>query len=295
MNLYNETYEIKLIKNRKLEAFRQLKSFNEKKVFSSEFAFMQYCKKLNISDLLGLKAKDHCMFHPDKSPSASIYLNKKTGDNLYTCHSSKCNSPRRTTNIFGLICNILDCSFSEAPNALKTMLNCEVRSEDNQINSIGEDNIKLLKEHRNDFPILFKLIGKDIELLNLVYTESGKSKYAKENANATTFSASTRFLENQLGRCCKIANKLALFTYLGLLEKTGLQGVSISRYNNSVRKFNNISQISVKRLTLEDLKISELRAKEFYEKGYTKRNFTYRTVCEIDDVFLANKLFPQHK
>ena len=160
--LYNETYEIKLIKNKKFEEFKKLKGFNEKKVFSSEYSFMQYCKGLNIGDLLGLKAKDHCLFHNDSMPSASIFKYKTTGDFLYKCHSSKCGSPRRTTNIFGLVCNILDCSFSEAAKALKTMLNCEVICDSNQ-NNIGQHNIKLLKKYQENFPLLFKLIKSDID------------------------------------------------------------------------------------------------------------------------------------
>lgn len=292
--LYNETYEIKLIKNKKFEEFKKLKGFNEKKVFSSEYSFMQYCKGLNIGDLLGLKAKDHCLFHNDSMPSASIFKYKTTGDFLYKCHSSKCGSPRRTTNIFGLVCNILDCSFSEAAKALKTMLNCEVICDSNQ-NNIGQHNIKLLKKYQENFPLLFKLIKSDIDLLNLIYTESGKSECAKENENMVIFSASTRYLEKQLGKNCKVANKLALFGWLSLLDRTGLQSVRVSRYKNSLRKFNNISQITVKRLTLDDLNAAELRAKEFYEKGYTKRNFTFQTVSEKDDVFLANQLFPQYR
>ncbi len=295
MNLYNETYEIKLIKSRKFEEFRKLKGFNDKKIFASEYSFIQYCKSLNLGLLLGIKQNTKCLFHPDNSSSASIFKNNITGDFVYKCHSSKCNSPRRTTNIFGVIEGVLDCNFSVAVKYLKQMLNCEVQSNTSNHNTIGEHNVKLLEECRDKFPIMFKIIGKDIELLKFTYEETAKNKYISKDADNVVFSVSTRYLEKQLGKNCKVANKLAIFMYLGLIEKIGLQGVSISRYNNTLKKFNTITNIKVKRLNETDLQNGEKMAESWFDKGYKKREFTYKTVCEKDDVFLANRLFSQHK
>lgn len=301
MMIFNSTTETDLIRQRNYLQYQKQVGQTNLKVFSSDLAFCEYVKKLNLKELLGIKSPKNfpCLFHNDIHPSANIF-HGSSKHSLYCCHSSRCNI--NTKNFFGIVSAILNLSYKEAVAEVKKFLNCQVTVDTEReelIKKVLKENQSFLNSNLEKHSALCKVLGKDILLLNLLYSIEYRSAYITPSREVVG-SVSTRYIEKQLGKSAKISSKLALLSYLGFLDKLSLNELLDTSLRNleKLRKdnpeYNYISHIRIYPLNEGRLKAAEDAAKSWKAKGYTKRAFTYKSVAR-ESIFLANRLFPQHR
>jgi hypothetical protein len=283
--------------------------------------FENYAKSIDLRTLLGLPKSFNCVFHDDRTQSACISRGKKTGDSLYCCHSSNCGDgtlSNSTYNLFTFIHAITGRDYPEIREFLKLVLNCTV--EDNgpveesgpsakPVSEMITFNTEMLRSHKNLLAI--KVAGTSLQILFTLYAvakEAALSGHGVRTKDGVHMSISATYIEKALQKLnlpggthsMKIAQCLAVLTYLGLIGKEPIDSLS-ARQLSSVGKLSRTSKEGVKlinQLFLFELKESRLeqiekRAALWKSNGYKKENFSFDEILSKESIFEAMRIYPQ--
>lgn len=188
-----------------------------------------YLKKQRLSNFLGLPSSSNfsCIFHADHNPSAKIYIDDKTGHQIYYCYSSNCPLHRNGLTIIQITERLANYESYDALRFLRSIYNVTYYETPwkKEQKEIFERNLKFLDspEFKECYAEVLKRIRnyqKELADLN----EFAKERVSTENFTSEDgtpiFFASNKFLADELDKNIQSVSKiLGLFTYLGLLIK----------------------------------------------------------------------------
>ncbi len=266
--------------------------------------FNSYVKSFDLGIILGLESNFCCIFHDDKSPSASIYQ-APSGDWLYRCRATGCPHGNRGMNIIKIVEVLLGKTTQETYAFLKAAFNADIE-EKNQSHSknMFDENIDILVEKFQTLaPVAFKVT--ELGVLVALY-DFGRTlnKIDCINRDSVTFSMSNNQIREGLGdNNVKISPYLAQLEYLGFIHRLRLYELDSRRYESmsrylDVKKQNSkgrglpTNQIQVFCLTEERLVQIEKNALSWRKMGYSISTFTYYNVYAKEGSFVAHKVLP---
>ncbi|WP_064199001.1 CHC2 zinc finger domain-containing protein [Brevibacillus brevis] len=190
-----------------------------------------------------------CLFHEDKNPSASVFLDSKTGNYMYKCHSGSCGF---TGNIIRVVERIQKVKRVAAFKHLCDYYNVKLTETDwqKEQKEILDHNIHYMcsDTFRDEHPELYKRIKKYIPLLVLlnmlakqyigtktlrevehnIFTVSKKyiAEMAKEFSGVLNELTSNKLEYTKLNSDPKeISKRIDLFSFLGVLEKIHVDSI----------------------------------------------------------------------
>jgi hypothetical protein len=140
---------------------------NPSVVLNSHKEVIDYLKKQDLKEYLGIKDKHFCcIFHDDQNPSANIYKDPKTGYWWYKCFSPKCGVTR---DIITITEKLLHCNTVKALKFLREKYNIVYAETDFQKEQkeILDENIRLLLDTdrlQENYPETYKRIKNTADL-----------------------------------------------------------------------------------------------------------------------------------
>lgn len=253
--------------------------------FNNKQDIYNFLKTQDLREYLGVSSSGlfHCLFHDDSTPSANIVINKDTGHQVYYCHGC-----------VGTIGTIIDCTELLQPqnttpdviNFLRKVYRVEFEQTDWQVKQkeIYEENKQRLlntNELENIYPQLYKRIRQHIPDL-VLFHEIAKNYIVTENFTdkngQAIFYKDLEGIAKVFGKSKnKVKDKLAIFAYIGLVNKCGKKDIPhfLFKKSEELRKQKQnkymVSYYSIPSYTASVLRRGELQAKRFKELGYTMK------------------------
>ncbi|WP_405158490.1 hypothetical protein [Paenibacillus sp. FSL H8-0283] len=268
-----------------------------------------YLKKQNLSNFLGLPSSSNfsCIFHADHNPSAKIYIDDKTGHQIYYCFSNNCPLHNDGQNIIQITERLTNYSTYTALGFLRRIYNVTYHETQWQKEHKGiiKRNLKFLDspESKECYPEVFKRIRnyqKELADLNEFAKEHVVTENFATEDGTPIFFASNSFLSRELDKDVQSVSKiLGLFTYLGLLIKVKdreLPEFLFKRAKHEAaknKKHNTIQYYSIPSYDESVLDYATSKAKEFLEKGLTMKGFGRELILRTISVEEADRVYPK--
>lgn len=291
---------IELIKKNNSEALRLRFGFKDKTKFSNEQEFRIFLLSFDLAAFLGVKANCNCIFHTDNKPSAKI--TKYNGVYFYRCFSENCDV-NQTLNIIGTVMKLQNTGYFKALYFLKQVFNADVEINEHKdietVLSVINKNVCIVRDIKDKAPNAFEIISKELRVLEALY-EISLERPKTDKDGRPILSLSTRYLKEYLKKEIYVSKTLAILQYFNLLEKIpaydcrNLDELIFVSRNNEVRDYTRVvTQIRILPLDVSVFDKLEKRADRFKKKKFLKSAFSFESVALKEDIFLANKLFPQ--
>ena len=291
---------VELIRKADAEKLREALGISESVEFSNTDEFTEFVTSYDLKKFLGLEKNCKCIFHNDTKPSAKI--KKFDGVYFYTCFSGNCKNNKPMT-IIQVTMAIQNKGYYIAMDFLRRVFNARVDIRDNKyyetVQKVINDNLKIIERIKTEAPSAYRIIGTELELLKAMYMlclERPKS----DSKGRPLLSASTRYIERYMGKSIKPSKSIAVLQYFGLVEKIPLYEceslaplLEFKSRDEARDNLRVISQIRIFPLDGRIFETLEISADKFKDNGLTKRRFTFETLALNEDIFLANRLFPQ--
>lgn len=253
----------------------------------------------------------NCIFHSDKKPSAVI--SQKYGIWKYFCNSTNCNSnDNKGMDIIDITRRIENCSFREAVvllcNQYGIKLEIDLVDWVNQQKGKYEDNYNFLFSDLSiKYPALNKVLRFSFAVL-LKTIEIADRKIVNDqvysNRKEGIFFVSNRYLASQAGKSTSSINRhLNLCCVLGLLNKLQVNKIPREWYERAVLEANSsldgnkkylISFYTIPRFS-EVIEEAERRAQILLENKFSIQAMSYRYMCNIFGIELANEVYHQKR
>ena len=291
---------VELIRKADAEKLREALGIGESVEFSNTDEFTEFVTSYDLKKFLGLGNNCKCIFHNDTKPSAKI--KKFDGVYFYTCFSDNCENNKPMT-VIQVTMAIQNKGYYFAMEFVRRVFNAKVDIRDNKyyetVQKVINDNVKIIQRIETEAPSVYGIIRTELELLKAIYMlclERPKT----DQKGRPLLSASTRYIERYMGKSIKPSKSIAVLQYFGLVEKILLYECEslapLLEYRARDETRDNLRVISQIRIVPLDDKIFEnlkISAERFKDNGLTKRRFTFEAVALNEDIFLANRLFPQ--
>lgn len=185
-------------------------------------------REINLRHFLGVPdiGNFQCIFHDDRSPSASIMADKDTGFQIYKCFSSNCNAP--IVNIIHSVEILRECKRYEAIEFLKQVYDVVLEKSEWQQEwiMILESNKRMIMngEIEEIFPNVYKIIKPylpQLIILHDIAIENLRDEEHTDNSGDPVFFISRRKLMDILNARSgmRITQRNVLFAFLKLIKK----------------------------------------------------------------------------
>lgn len=310
---------IELIKSKDIEGLQFL--INPLPItFHTHEEVYEYLSRQDLRKFLGLYDEYfNCIFHVDNSPSASIYVNPKTNHFVYKCFSGNCTFKNGT--IIKCVERILKCNRIQALRFLRKVYRINYYETDwqKEQKEILEENMRYIRsdQFEQDYPELHKRIKNylgELYIIHSIAKDNLPAEHYTEDQINSLFFASVRHIEklcvrNGLRRnedLKSMANKLSLFTYLGLLFKLKEDDIPEILLKEAKRELmkkkdkigGNIKLVSffeIPSYSDQSLSFGEEKAIEFKDKHLTMRGWSYEMIHRVLGEDEASRVYPQLK
>jgi hypothetical protein len=308
------------INNRDIEQLQQL--INPLDItFHTHEEVYNYLSKQDLGKFLGLH--EHmftCVFHEDDSPSANIFVNEETGHYVYKCFSESCTFKSGT--IIKCVERLLKCNRVQALRFLRKVYKINYYETDwqKEQKEILDENMRYIRsdQFKQDYPELHKRIKNylgELYILHSIARDNLPAEHYTEDQVNALFFASVRHIENLCIRdgmrrnadLKSMGNKLALFSYLGILFKLKEDDIPDILLKEAKKELvKNKAKLGSKGLKLTSffeipsysdstLTFGEQKAVEFKDKHLTMGGMSYEMLFRSCGENEANRVYPQMK
>lgn len=320
-NISNSNYF--LIQNRDVAKLQ--KAIKPKKIiFYTYDEIYDYLNKQDLSLYLGVPRNYfNCIFHNDNRSKATIY--KERNYYYYKC-TDKNNCNFGTGTIRKCTERILKCNKVEGLDFLKQVYNITYIETEWQVTQkkILDENIKymLSSDFKMEYPEVYQRIKNyfpELIVLHEIAKTTLPPEHYTEDQNQALFFSSLRYLGNIIGdrknissNHRRIADRLGLFTYLGLLfklkdeeippflleesnrQKTLLQNKLLNQESlDKGKEINRVSFFSIPSYSENVLNFSEEKSIEFKESHFTMKGWSREMIFRALGEKEANRVYPQ--
>jgi len=312
--LYDVNEEINtIIQNEPEELTRLMKTHGIKlpeRKFDSNRECDEYLQSFDMGIVFNLGHSFCCIFHDDKSPSASIHKCDDKEQYFYMCHSSNCRYSKKPLSILQFVQAVSGQNFMWARRFLWKAFLVKVGREEEIYNMPASNNEEMLElEAEKLCPTAIKIMGKQIEVLKALYEiEQQIVEKANYSCSDIVISESNKYIQSIINKNLnkpadneniKISKWLGILSYFGFIRRLKLNEIYTDRYQrllqhakeNDNNRF--INQIQVYALTEDRLKQIEINAIKWKQSGYSIDNFNYEIVYQIEGPFRAHDIYPQ--
>lgn len=311
-HLYPNINLVELIRNKDIHKLREILG-REKQSIGTYAETVNYIKHQDIGELLGLNSRDRCPFHPDYSPSASIFTNEFTKHYLFHCHSDNCNFG--TGTIIKVIERLTKLNKVQTLKFLRDIYNIEFIQTEWQIEQLEmiDENIRYLMsgdlefEYPKQYKINSRYIPDLIQFLTLSKDYVAPKHYTQEQEKLLFYASLEHF-----ARFCgktkskkRLGDKLALFTffsYISKLKESDIPEEMLKRAKlelvkskglNGNRTQNLISFYEIPPYTDEVLQFAEKQAEIYAENHFTMKGMSYEMIYRALGEAEAARVYPQ--
>ncbi|MEN6351405.1 MAG: hypothetical protein ABFD08_18690 [Syntrophomonas sp.] len=299
---------LQLIKTKNMNALQEIIKPESVK-FTCHDEVYEYLKKQDLALFLGLPYKFRCIFHNDKIPSANIYIDRKTGYYWYKCFSESCGV---TKDIINIAESLLHCNTVKALRFLRALYKIEYQETEwqKEQKAILDENKRLLRDDERFeliAPETYKRIRNYIPqliLLNDFAKEHVVTENFTDDQDNALFFAGLTYLANLFKKkndTKRVGNIIALFAYLGLLNKLNQEQIpefllKEAKHQAALKRQKYlVSYYSIPSYCDEIISFSENKSKEFKEHHLTMRGLTKEMFMRALGEEEANRIYPQMK
>lgn len=273
---------------------------------------VEYIKKQDIGELLGLSPHDICPFHPDKSPSASIFKNEFTNHYLFHCHSDNCTFGTGTMS--KVIERLTGLNKVQSLKFIRDIYNIEFHQTDWQKEQMEliDENIRYLHsgdleiEYPKQYKIMRRYIPDLISFLTLSKEYIAPEHYTVEQQRALFYTSLSHFakfsgkLESDKKR---LGEKIALFTFFSYIHKLREPDIpeklltrakfELMKNKKASKSYNLISFYEIPSYSEDVLAFAEKKAEEYINNHFTMRGWNYEMLFRALGEEEAFRVYPQ--
>jgi hypothetical protein len=310
-HIYNKTHMVNHIINQDIKTLRSIIMPKKHIVYTHEEVY-DYLNQQDLSKLLGVSGNSFkCIFHDDHNPSAGIFINPENGHQIYKCFSEHCTFKAGT--VVKCIEKILKTNRVKALRFLRKVYDVDYAETEwqKEQKEIIDENIRYIRSDYFpiEYPELYNLIKRYIGDLTLIYNiarENLPAEHYDDTQLENVFFSSMKHLAKLMGtkNVKGIVDKVALFTYLGLLLKLKeneipkplLEEAKRELMRNKEkykRNMNLISFFSVPPVSEENFYFGEQKAIEWKQKGYTMKGISREMILRGHGQEEADRVYPQ--
>ena len=311
-------YNIEAIKEQNILYLRSILNItNDTIIFETQQQFFDYIFKIDLSKLLGIDNMKSfkCIFHEDKSPSASIFNDKETGNYIYKCNSNSCGV---SYNIIGIIERLG--KFKSRPKTykfIKDLFNIKIMETDwqKEQKEILIENLKAIHngELEKNCPQTYKNNKgtlRYLEQMHLIALDNVYNDKLTDDSGNVVFFASRSYIANKLdinpNSLSKVSDKLVVLSYHNLLNKLDDEEIpeillNKSKHINAKDNENNnsnhkrINYFSIPSYTYNKYNDIEEQGVKWKDNHYTMKGVSREMFFRVEGKDVADKLYPQYK
>ncbi len=281
----------------------------EKKIFDSVADFKaEVWRNADIAELLEIDTPKSfcCIFHNDRSPSASIYYGD-CGKWLYKCFSDNCKYGDKALTIHSIIANLANMKSWEAWEAIKQIYNYEVLRTPQSERLQGElleiaEILDTLDEtgFTAQCPIASKNVRYAVELYHHILRIAGRNISPYTQDDKVIFFFSLRQLASESGRSPNKANKINQYitalAYHGMIEKLSDDQVPIQllkrAYDLTKENQRHIQFYALQGWNNDTLINIEDNGIRWKKNGYRQNGISYELFYRTEGQEVASRLYP---
>lgn len=304
---------VEYFKRKDVEKLREIFGSEEIILFETNQEFFDYIFKINLFEVLGLEAVEgqsfHCVFHDDKNPSASIFIDKETRNYIYKCNSKSCGA---SYNLLGII-EVLG-KFTSRPKAydfIKEIFCLEIRDTkwQQEQKAILIENLKFL--HSPEFNTVCSKASKNIasglrhlEALHLIALDHiHDENLIDEHGNITFFASAKQIAERIEGYkdmkgLGKYVSALAYHKFTDKLSDDEIDESYLKKTKHISAKHGlqkRVTWFSLGSYTTLKLREIEKQAQLWQENSYSVRNISREALFRSEGLDVANRVYPQYE
>ncbi|PAB61002.1 hypothetical protein [Anaeromicrobium sediminis] len=303
---------INAIKTHNTEYLKKYIGNKHQITFETKEQFFDFIRKIDLGELLELRYPNsfNCLFHNDKSPSASIFVNEDTGDYIYKCNSNSCGVSLNNIGVIEKLGRFK--SKYKTYEFIKEIFNLKIVETEWQKKQwqVLMENVESIHngELERNCPQAYKIIKRISRYLVEMHKIALDNIYNEnwtDNEGNLLFYSSTGYIAGKLkisdNSLNKISQKIAVLAYLKLLNKVddGQVNEDIlkkSKHLNATKnkdKYKHVNYFSIPPYTDDLYKAVEQQAKKWKDNNYTMRGVSREMFYRGEGVDVANWLYPQ--
>lgn len=275
---------------------------------------VDYIKRQDIGELLGLNISCLCPFHNDQTPSARIFRNEFTNHSLIHCHSDNCDF--NTGTIIKVIEKLTQLNKVQSLRFLRDVYNIDFQHTDWQREQIEliDENIRYLQsgdfeiEYPKQYKIMKRYIPDLIQFLILSKEYLPPEHYTDEQTKVLFFASLehfARFMGKSESSKKRLGDKIALFAYFSyiyklkeveipeiLLERAKFELVK-NKFSGNHMSYNLMSFYEIPSYSVEIMSFAEQKAEEYSDNHFTMRGWSYEMLLRALGEDEALRVYPQ--
>jgi hypothetical protein len=295
---------IELIHRQDIEALQERLNPEPVKL-SSHSEVYEYLKHQDLEKFLDRYGRIHCILpeHDDKNPSAGIFINAKSGDYIYNCHSANCGCKG---NIIQVTERLTGLTRIDALRFLRKVYRIEYIETDWQKRQkeILEENKRLItseefKEIYSDVFARMKSYMPELIVLHELALEHVTTKTFTDSNGYPVFFAGISWIADLChANRRRVTDRIALLAYLGLVRKlpeSDIPEVMLKSAKGYARKTGRrrIAFYSIPPYDEKTLSFSRHKARAYKDRGLTMKGWGREAIWRTFGEAEADRVYPQ--